>query len=351
MQKRKLTKSDLPHLTHSKLIDAYTAISLKIFQEMQSSILKDIKSLLKSDKLIKSDKLKNNWTGDIPKLQNNLEDKVAKTIEKYLKALRYFMLGDYAGKEAKEAAESLGLISKIKPGTAYGVYLQAVDTQRDYFKQIYDIDPPNISKEILKETFDVIQRKTDRIVTESIEKYKNKLIDAVDLAVQQKNIENLGIVHEEAHDLLSEDKDPSKAVKQAEKYIDIKAFEKNVSNINEKASTDWETNSDSIYSMSSSVGTHQAVVEIFGQSDDSLKAVLLNMQDEKCCDSCEKFARMPDGSLKLHKLDDFKPAGYNYGKKKADWHLCICPIHPRCRCSIIYVPAGAKVDRSGIITF
>jgi hypothetical protein len=326
-------------------------MSTKLFDKVSKDLVEEILRSIGQRKLAKSE-IPRGWTGKVPLISLDLNKKVTPVIDRYVQVLMYFMLGDYAGKDAKEAALSLGFKSDLVPGGIFGVYLQAIDTQMDYYREIYGVDPPNMEKELLKASFGLIQTKTERIVNDSLSRYKNKLIDAIETSMSELNNSNLTNVQKEAHGL-KEDKvrgAVNKAiVSEVEKKLSAGDLTKEFSDINKAYAKDWERNSETLMAMSSSAGTHQALVEVFGTNEASITAALVNIQDERCCDKCEEFARKPDGELRLYALEDFKPSGYNFSRKKADYELSISPLHHRCRCSIVYVPKGFGISKDGMI--
>jgi hypothetical protein len=99
--------------------------------------------------------------------------------------------------------------------------------------------------------------------------------------------------------------------------------------------------------MATGAGTHLAVSEVFGAEDSEMLVASVNIRDTRCCDECESWSRHPDGSLKLYRLSDIKPVGYNMTRKRRDWHLTAATQHPSCRCVTVYIPKGWTVDMSG----
>lgn len=350
---KKVPKNKLPHFDMCKALDSQVKASVDTFRSVSASLFKELLSIIEKSKLAKSDDfLKRGWSGKVPLIKIDIEKKIAPVIDRYLSVLMYMMLGDYAGKEARENAKDLGYFGKVVPGSVFGAYLQAIDAQRAYFQLIYGTPAPEIQKKLLKESFSVIQSKTDRMISDSLGRYKNRIIDEIENAFQSKNLENLASVQERSHELLEDKR--SKAIDKAirdevEKKIDRKDLEKALEEVSETYEKAWETNSETLMSMASSAGTHQSMVEVFGANDPKVKAALVNIQDERCCDKCEEFARNPDGSLRLYSLREFKPSGFNFGKKKSEYVLSISPIHHRCRCTVVYVPPGFKIDNFGTI--
>ena len=74
---------------------------------------------------------------------------------------------------------------------------------------------------------------------------------------------------------------------------------------------------------------------------------IVSIEDDRVSEECKNWSRNKDGSLKYFRLTSLKPAGYNLGKKKAQWENCQPLRHFRCRCTLVYVPKGYKVDSFG----
>jgi hypothetical protein len=348
--KTKIPKNKLPQRAHVDFLDSVVESGAELFLEISKELEKNIKSALKKESLMKSD-IKRGWTGKVPKINIDVSEIVSSVIDRQISAMMYYLLGESAGKEAKEAFHELNL--DINPGAAYGSYLHAIDTQRDYFKLLTGQESaPELPVNLMKGSFENIQSTSKRMIEESLNRYKNKLISAVDNAIQEKNKENADLMREKAHELIEDGLSPTKATKEAAKDIDTElslSVIKDIKKVNEDYAKDWDRNVETISAMSSAAGTHQSMEELFGTSDNFMRAALVNIRDERCCDTCEHFARNHDGSLKIYKLQDFAPSASNFNKKKAEWKLSINPIHHRCRCTVVYVPRGFNISSDGAL--
>lgn len=350
----KIKKSKLPQARLCKELDKLSQLSNSFFKLTTSKLIQLILSNINQSSLKKSeDGLKRGWTGEVPVIKIDLEKKVIPVIDKYMSALMYFLLGDLAGKEAKKAALSLGIKSDFVPGGVFMAYLEAIDAQRDYYQMIYNEDAPKIKKDLIEASFGVIQGKTERIISDSLSRYKNRILETINNVVEIQNMQNIANVQETAHELLEEGKKSALAIaikEEAEKRIKASDLKGALVEVNESFQKDWDRNSETIMAMSAAAGTHQAIVEVFGANDSNVKAALVNIRDDRCCDACEKFARNEDGSLTVYNLRDFRPSGFNFIRKKADWELSIAPIHHRCRCTVVYIPPGFKILNDGTLT-
>jgi len=158
-------------------------------------------------------------------------------------------------------------------------------------------------------------------------------------------------VHKEAHDLLGSEtaSDAIALAADAAKGLSMKKTGAELEEAVEKFEKDWELATQGDFALSSAMGTHQSMLEIYGPRDSGMRVVWMTLEDPKVCQYCDKASKNSDGTYKYYKMSDFKPAGYNYGKKKADWQLVIPPGHPRCRCTLLYCPSGFAVDPNGSI--
>ena len=128
---------------------------------------------------------------------------------------------------------------------------------------------------------------------------------------------------------------------------DAKALMGELNRTSENFENKWNLAVGADLALASAAGTHQALLEIYGSDNDKVRVAWIEMEDEKVCSWCRNASKNTDGSHKLYKMTDFMPSGFNYGRKKSDWKLSITPAHPRCRCNLVYVPPGFKVDPSG----
>jgi hypothetical protein len=99
----------------------------------------------------------------------------------------------------------------------------------------------------------------------------------------------------------------------------------------------------------SSTGAQQAMFEIHGTSDSELDVVWITMEDERVCKYCNGVSKDASGNYIRYKMSDFKPYGYNRGKKQKDWVLTVPKAHPHCACYLAYIPKGFSVEASGVI--
>ncbi|MDX1471349.1 MAG: hypothetical protein R3213_07615 [Flavobacteriaceae bacterium] len=66
------------------------------------------------------------------------------------------------------------------------------------------------------------------------------------------------------------------------------------------------------------------------------------ISDKSLCPWCDSFYRDKDGMPKVYNLSELQKNGSNSGKPKSQWKPTVGATHPRCRCQLHFVPAGAK---------
>lgn len=362
-----IRRTDLPQFKHVQLLDAYEKLAIQSFDLIHKRLIKDIEKLLASsvmekslksefEKLAKSDeeapRLMRRWTGKIPKINLSMSEKVESIIRQYLLAMRYLMLGPAAGREAMAAAK-VQFGDRVMPGIVFGTYLHAIDTERKYYEMLYKKDAPKIPMTLIKGSFDIIRRQTERMLDQSLDDYKHRILDVVDVSLAQHRFDNLFAVGDKAHDVKDSMNKPetiNHAVDKALVTIDKKSVSSQLQGLAVKAKEGFERSVKTNLGTVTAVGAHQAMIEVYGAESGRIKAALVNIRDGKCCDHCEKFSRHPDGSFRLYELNEFSPAGANNYKTRAQWTLSIPPLHPNCRCHIVHIPNGFKIDTYGSIS-
>lgn len=332
----------LAHQSHATFLEDLEIMADIAYADIARKMVVEITALLKKEKLAKSEGPKRGWTGEVPKIEMDFMGQIDGTLDKYMGALRYILLGKLAGKAAEKAAEDVGIINKIIPGVVPSAYLNSIDTHREHFHALFGKDAKPIRKDLMKESLEQIDRRTSKFADESLLRLKNRIEEALEIQMQMINGLNLAQAHKEAHEL---DEVSKKIV---EEFRPSKEeFEEALEEATDSYRKDWNRMVNADAGLASAVATHQAVAEIYGTDDADVKVAFVALRDEKTCKFCRRVSRHSSGEFRLYGLGDFKPAGYNYGKKHDDWALCIPPAHPNCRCNLVYVPAGFAIDRLG----
>jgi hypothetical protein len=347
---KKIKNKDLAQAKHIKFLDALTKQAVLGYHLIMNKMLEEIKDLLKKEKLVKSDKLPTGWTGEVPTIKIDFNEVLSNVINKYIKSMEWMMLGGYASKDAIKAAKDLGLTKIMIPGVAPSAYLNSIDSHMEHHKDLFGTKAPDLPENVIKIAFDQIKNRCVRVTEEFGLKLKNRIIDAIDQTVQEKNMKNLLDAHSEAVDNLliqGGEEAVAGAVEDLDNKLGIRKITKAFKEVQEKLETDWERTVNTEASLSSAVGTHQSMLEIYGKDNDDVTVIIEGFYDDRICDFCYNISKNPDGSFKKYKMKDFKPSGYNFSRKKSEWELCIPKLHYGCRCQAIYIPKGFDVDKNG----
>jgi hypothetical protein len=351
----KIKLESLAQYKHVKLLMASERQALIAYRFAMNKLMADLRKLFKKNKLAKSDDtpkdgLESGWTGEVPQLEVDLSALASKTINKYLDGLRWVLMGDFAGKEASKAAESIGLKGRVTPGIIQAAYLHSLDAHSQHYEAVTGDSSPEMPEDLLRASMDQINKRVQRFVEQNLSQLKLDLSEAVNRSVAEHNFKMLNSAHKEAHELLSEVGSVDAATEAGDavnEMLRIKDVLAEVSAATNKFENKWDMAVKGDLAIASAAGTHQAMLEIHGRDNKDVRIIWMMLEDERVCSFCSSASRKPDGSFKYYKVSDFEPSGYNYGKKKTDWKLCIPPAHPRCRCALVYVPKGFSVDDNG----
>jgi len=347
---KRLTFKKLPHQDHADLLDDLETMSSDAYAFVVSELIKEVVAALARKKLAKSDDLKRGWTGEVPKIEADFGEILDKVLSKYMDALKYILLGPAAGADARRAAKAIGLDQKVLPGLIQSAYLDSIDTHIKYGEELGE-EPGTIPTTLLNASMDQINVSAGRFVDESILKFKNRILSTVELGASEQNNDNIATIHEKAHELLADGQKKvlATAASEATGKLDAKDLAAALRVAVDGFKPQWMQMTSADVQLASAVGTHQAVSEIYGRDDDDVRVAWVAMRDEKTCHFCKDASKNKDGSYKLYRLSDLKPAGYNYGKRKPDWRLCIPGAHPNCRCTLVYIPRGFMIDKDGSV--
>lgn len=332
-------------------------IFLKVHRELTLEILREVKrSLLEKstrlefEALAKSDgSILKRWIKDVPGVDPGLLETIERVILKYLGVLKFVMIGRAAGKDARKDAKTL-LGDKTPPGIMLGAYLDAVDTERQFYRLVYQKEPPLVPQVVIQKSFEIIEKQVGRQINVSLDSYKNRLIEIVENALHQTRLDTVFNVLDHAH---GSSLDGTKqevidmAVEDGTAKMDRKALAEELRAISKKAQESLDRSVRVNLGTVSAVGAHQTMVQIYGAESPNIKAALINVHDGQCCDHCERLSRNRDGSVRIYELSAFGPAGSNNYKKHAEWVLCIPPLHVNCRCTLVHIPRGFGIDDFG----
>jgi hypothetical protein len=330
----------------------------QVFRLVGKMIIQSVKKSLQLEGVAKSEKptleplakaeIPVGWMGEVSLISLDFNKLLGGIIDQYILALNYMMLGKFAGKKAIDAAITLGLADKIRfPGMAYGAFLNSLDSQSEYYRMLEGKAPDDIPTATLEVAFKMIQSQVKKMVDESLGRYKNKMIDTVGSAYREHDFQNIikSLDALQADGGETDHKEVIQGASSAE--ASVKSIVNSLREINESAEKDFARLVDTGLSMASSTGNFTGMVSLFGADGREMRACLVSIRDEKCCDKCREFSIGPDGNYKIYPLSAFSPPGSNYRLKQKDWLLTAGGMHPNCRCVLVYVPIGWYVNRFG----
>lgn len=78
-------------------------------------------------------------------------------------------------------------------------------------------------------------------------------------------------------------------------------------------------------------------------------AQIARVPESEACEDCERVFLGDDGTPIVWPVAELIGNGTNVGRKRAQWRATIWPVHPRCRCGTLTVPAGYTPTRGGAL--
>jgi len=321
--------------------------SLAAYRMLMVSLKKDLKAAFQKGKLAKS--LDGGWTDEVPTVKIEMNGAINKIINRHLLAMKWILLGPYAGKDAVAAAKELGLVGNLVPGIIPSAYFDNLDAMEQHYVDLIGPLPPEMPKELIKDSLAEIVARLEKYIDAGITDLQIKIESTIEGVTDEHNFKNLNEIHKEAHNLepTLEDKSVAEAVDQLANTVKLNKLMSDISETSKNFEKKWETISSANLNMASAAATHQGMMEIFGAEDDSMRVANIEMMDERVCSFCKSISKDKNGKQIYYKMDDLKPSGYNFRRKKAEWLPSISPNHHRCRCQTVYIPPGFEVDQYG----
>jgi len=327
---------------------AYDMISSKLVDDIMKQVAL-VEPLAKSD-----DDLPENFSRKIPRFEVDLSS-ISKLIEKYTDALRYTILGKAAGKEAEDAVTELRLKTKIPAGGVVQGYLSALDAHAAYMNGVLEKEG-SISGRFTKKALDFIKEKTGLLVDAKVLELRSRTLSTLQDSLKEIDMQNDAAVREYvlAENTLKGNISSIKAkqalVKEAiqdvfEKRTPVYLVKQRLKDVTQEYGTNWTRVVRTEMGLASGAASQQAIADIAGHEDPVVAIVVT--KDDRLSPECRDWSLNEDGSYKYFKMSALKPAGYNLGRKKAEWKNSVPSRHFNCRCHIAYVPAGFKLDLYG----
>lgn len=350
---KKINKIDpikSPQAKNVRFIKWLEKQNLKAYRMIASFLIDTILSEMSKQKLAKSDELPRGWTGEVPKIEMDIVEKLEPVMDKYLKALKWLAIGRYAGKEALEAAKEIGLVKEFVPGSIVSSYLNAIDTERSYLEKLTEEKAPELPKNLLEESITNLVKGANPSVQYMMDQIRYTILQTVATLVEEHNSGQTDIFRQAAGELDDASKQRLAALAaKAENYIEESHAKRELRRAFKNQEKNTVLGIQDHVAKGGSTGTHQAIYELHGTTDDELKVIWVTLEDEKVCKYCDSVSKDARGEYIVYKMSDFKPYGANKGKKQKDWVLTVTPAHPHCRCRLVYVPQGFTVENGEIV--
>jgi hypothetical protein len=354
-RKPKVNKNIMKRITaHAKFVKEHELKAAHGYELVLSKLIDELLSQLKIERLIKSD------VPDVPPVAHIEIDAMSRmqsTIESYLEALRYILLGSAAGDDAMKAVEKLRLKTKLPSGSVVQAYLDATDTHRDHYSDLQGVPAPEMNDPWRKKTLDLIKERCGRHVDQSVTELRNRLMANLETALQEAANEQHQEAKRAALEKLKAQDLSARESKQVIKEVLEQATKERMSlakarQILKDATKDYATNWDRIVSteigMASNTAVTQTIQETAGKVELDPIVVIATKHDDRVDDICMSGSYNKEGEYRYFRLSSLKPPGYNLGKKKKEWVGESIPLrHFRCRCSMLWVPDGYKVNTDG----
>ena len=349
-----INSPSLPHRKHIKFLmklEEFGGVSYRhIMRKMHAEIKKTINH--SGGKLAKSDNLGIGWSGRTPKIELDLNGKVSRVIEKYAEGLRWILIGDAAGEEAIAIAKEVGIFNRMPKGILTSAYMDAVESQSDYFEQIFGSEP-KFSSSLQEQAIQDVIGNSNRYLDEIVAKLRNDIINSITAAQSAVNMMNTLSIGEKAFEMIK-DLGAREALINASKSGLQNISDNRLNNAIRKPikdfSTRWDTAVVGEVGLASGAAAYRTMTDVYaGRDEGGVKVCNITMEDSKVCEFCYQISFDADGNYHVYRLSDINPVGYNRGKKRAEWKIAVPAHHPHCRCSLVYVPSGFKVLKGGLI--
>lgn len=349
--KTRIPKSLLPIFHNIKRLRDLERRTQNALDVVMSSLSKEIEELLSGTGMAKSS-LPANWEAKVPKISLSVTQAIEKIVERHMQALKASLLGRAAGGEAWETARELNLHREIPAGGITEAYLGTLDAQAEQLRMTGDKVDLNPETSYVKESLKFIETSAGNFVDASISSLKGKIVSGVGQMIMSHNDQTEHTMREHMTSELEADPTVRKRalVKDAlgfikKKTLSISEVKQFLKGQTKDYAVDWNRIVATELATANGVASVQIIKNV--SSDEDPDVCIVNVEDERVSPECKHWSRHEDGTLKIVKLSDLKPPGYNNGKKKAQWLNCVNPRHPNCRCHIMYLPNGFTVDING----
>lgn len=357
-QPKKIVKAIRQIIAHTRFLDNQEKTAADVFDIIINKMIESCETALRKEKMVKSNKptkLPSKWLEEVPALSVNVNKTVEPIIDQYLLALRYALLGQAAGEEAIQAVKDLSLFRILPKGLIIQSFAHSVDSQKDYLGEILNIERPRINSDWMEMTLKFIKDKSGRFVDKSLYDMKVKALAEIDKLVLEKNMQNSLDAARTSHQLIGQMKaieSKRDAVKDAitkigEHKISLASAKQALKDSFKESAANWDLIVRTETSMASSVAATQTIIDIASKTHEEPIVAIIDMNDSRVSPECRKWSRDDNNELKYFYLSSLKPPGHNLSLKKSQWSNSLTPRHFNCRCTVVYVPKGYKLDKYG----
>lgn len=329
--------------------DAYNLLSEKLIAA--------IIDILRTEKLVKSED-----DTDLPHIQLppkitiDVRQAISGTIDKYLEAMRYMLLGDAAGPDALEIVEQMRAKTKMPDGIVPQAYFASTDMHRDYWSDIHQRAAPAGASKFRAVTIAALKERCGENIDKSIAELRNKLMRTLDESIAAQQDEHKREAQREAMHRLQEQDLNARQRREMVREMTVQAAEQRLSLQDLKqalrdTTRDYSTNWNLIVHTETQLAANTAAVHTISEAGavtgtDPIVAIVDKM-DERETEFCSENSHHANGEWKYFRLSRLKPPGYNLGKPKKEWSNSAPLRHFGCRCILVYVPRGYKLDANG----
>jgi len=303
------------------------------------AMIERVMQILKAEQVFKSDSDLIREGTRMPLLKISVANTIYATVDKYLQALKYVLLGKLAEPSVQAIVEELKLKSKLPKGGLMQAYLDTIDTYRQQFKDTTHKPAPRTPARWRGEAIKTIMSRSGRYVDQTITEMRNKVITAIQDTLSAQAMDAHAAVKES---LLERLQDSALSVTERRKLIrdqmaktiktgaSLQQTKQALKDATEAHEVNWDRIVRTEYSMASNVASVSTIADTAGQYELDPVVAILDKQDDRESEFCLEHSHHADGAWKYYKLSSLKPAGYNLSRKKADWHNSVPPRHFNC---------------------
>lgn len=111
---------------------------------------------------------------------------------------------------------------------------------------------------------------------------------------------------------------------------------------------DWSRDFDRIVAYNSTLAFENGKSAMIQRNaGDGVDPIVYKLVFEGACDHCIRLylTKGIGSEPRLFKLSELKANGTNIGRKVKDWRATVAPVHPYCRCVLMYKPYGYEWDK------